>query len=215
MMTRAGSPSIAVNLTDMDRARVAARRVTPGIPMSTAAADLQTGQEALTRGAWEEARAALNVAGAHETPEALEGLGLAAWWLDDADVVFESRERAYTLYLERGDRVWRARIAVWLAWDCWAFRGEHAVANGWLQRRGVISRASAILERAWLEAREEPAGAARRRRSRPRAPSCGRSGPRRARGRQHRLRDARARRFRGWRSSRRAPWPRACACSTK
>src|SRR5260221_84023 len=32
-----------------------------------------------------------------EGPEALEGLGLAGWWLDLADVAFDSRERAYRL----------------------------------------------------------------------------------------------------------------------
>ncbi len=69
-----------------------------------------------------------------ETPEALEGLGLAAWWLDHADVVFDSRERAYRAYRTRDDRVGAARIATWIAWDSVAFRGEEGVANGWLQR---------------------------------------------------------------------------------
>ena len=35
--------------------------------------------------------------------EALEGLALAAWWLDAGDLVFKSRERAYRLYRQRGD----------------------------------------------------------------------------------------------------------------
>ena len=57
------------------------------------------GDEALARGAWTEAREAFEAAlRERETPEALEGLGLAAWWLDLADVVFDSRERAYRLY---------------------------------------------------------------------------------------------------------------------
>jgi LuxR family transcriptional regulator, maltose regulon positive regulatory protein len=98
-------------------------------------ADCAEGDAALGRGAWEEARAAFERALAvRESAEALEGLGTAAWWLDLADVVFASRERAYTLYLDRGARVEAARIAVWIAWDTWAFRGEHAVATGWLQR---------------------------------------------------------------------------------
>jgi hypothetical protein len=37
-------------------------------------------------------------------PEALEGLGLAAWRLDDAAVTFDARERAYRLYRQDGDR---------------------------------------------------------------------------------------------------------------
>src|SRR5271170_114412 len=63
------------------------------------------GDEALARGAWGEARAAFeDVLRLREIPEALEGLGTAAWWLDLADLVFDSRERAYRLYLAGGDR---------------------------------------------------------------------------------------------------------------
>ncbi len=115
-----------------------------------------TGREALSRGAWAEARAAFETSLASgESADALEGLGLAAWWLDDADTVFDARERAYRLYLDRGDRQSAARVAVWLAWDCWAFRGETAVANGWLQRaRRHLDDVGDSQELAWLEARE-------------------------------------------------------------
>jgi ATP/maltotriose-dependent transcriptional regulator MalT len=59
------------------------------------------------------------------------------------------------LYLARGDRTDAARIAVWLAWDAWAFRGESAVANGWLGRaRRLLDGQPACAERAWLELRE-------------------------------------------------------------
>jgi DNA-binding CsgD family transcriptional regulator len=114
------------------------------------------GYDALARGAWADARdsfeAALRVG---ETPEALEGLGVAAWWLDLADVVFDARERAYRMFLECDDRIAASRVAVWLAWDCWAFRGEHAVANGWLQRaRRLLEGQPDCAERAWLECRE-------------------------------------------------------------
>jgi len=114
------------------------------------------GDDALARGAWTDARAAFDaVLATEELPEALEGLGLAAWWLDLADVVFDSRERAYRLYLGRDDRASAARVAVWLAWDCWAFRGEHAVANGWLQRaRRHLEGLPPCSERAWLDVRE-------------------------------------------------------------
>jgi LuxR family maltose regulon positive regulatory protein len=114
------------------------------------------GDAALVRGAWEEARQAYSaILAAHDSPEALEGLGSAAWWLDLADVVIDSRERAYTLYLERKDHAAAARVAVWLAWDYWAFRSETAVANGWLQRaRRLLSDQPSCSEQAWLEVRE-------------------------------------------------------------
>src|SRR5437764_9027855 len=97
--------------------------------------DCLSAAAALARGDWEAARAAFQAELAKgESPEALEGIGLTAWWLDLAASVFESRERAYRLYLDRGDKRSAARVAVWLAWDYWAFRGESAVANGWLQR---------------------------------------------------------------------------------
>jgi DNA-binding NarL/FixJ family response regulator len=114
------------------------------------------GDTALARGAWEEARDAFARAlASHESAEALEGLGLAAWWLDDAEVVFDSRERAYRLYRDRDDRVGAARLAIWIAWDTWAFRGEHAVASGWLQRaRRLLEAEGDVAERAWLELRE-------------------------------------------------------------
>src|SRR3954464_15203622 len=101
--------------------------------------ECRAGDEALARGDWQAAQAAFTaVIGAREIPEALEGLGLAGWWLDNAEVVFDSRERAYRGYVDRGDRRGAARIAVWLAWDAWAFRGEAAIANGWLQRARTL-----------------------------------------------------------------------------
>jgi LuxR family transcriptional regulator, maltose regulon positive regulatory protein len=114
------------------------------------------GDEALLQGAWAEARVAFEAAlQLRELPEALEGLGIAAWWLDLADLVFDSRERAYRLYLARGDRTAAARVAIWLASDSWAFRGENVVANGWLQRaRRLLEDHPPCSERAWLEVRE-------------------------------------------------------------
>src|SRR5262249_54751686 len=92
-------------------------------------------RSALDRGDWAAARLAFEASLQHgETPEALEGLGLAAWWLDLGELVFDVRERAYRIYREKGDAQGAARMAVGLASDTAAFRGERAVANGWLQR---------------------------------------------------------------------------------
>jgi LuxR family transcriptional regulator, maltose regulon positive regulatory protein len=96
---------------------------------------LHAGQEALERGAWEEARACFERALASaETPEALEGLSWGCWWLDDPEALFDARERAYRLYRERGDAADAARMATWLAVDHVDFRGELAVATGWMRR---------------------------------------------------------------------------------
>jgi len=97
--------------------------------------DLAGGRAALDAGAWQDAQRAFErLLAVEETPEALEGLGLAAWWLNLAEVVFDSRERAFRAYRQRGDQRSAARMAVWLAWDSAAFRGEEGVAKGWLQR---------------------------------------------------------------------------------
>jgi LuxR family maltose regulon positive regulatory protein len=116
---------------------------------------LVAGHAALARGDWEMAYQAFEgVLRVEDRPDALEGLGLAAWWLDLGDVVFDVRERAYRGYRERGDISSAARVAVWLAWDTAAFRGEQAVANGWLQRaRRLLDGRPDSPEHAWLAAR--------------------------------------------------------------
>jgi DNA-binding NarL/FixJ family response regulator len=117
--------------------------------------DLIAGRAALDAGAWDEARQAFErQLAVEDTPEALEGLGLAAWWLNLSDVVFDSRERAFRAYRQRGDQRSAARIAVWLAWDSAAFRGEEGVAKGWLQRaRRLLDGHTDAPEHAFLAAR--------------------------------------------------------------
>jgi ATP/maltotriose-dependent transcriptional regulator MalT len=96
---------------------------------------LDAGQAALGRAAWGEARACFEAAlGAAETPEALEGLGMACWWLGDAATLFAARERAYRLYRHRRDNRGAARVATCLAMDHCTFRGEAVPAGGWIRR---------------------------------------------------------------------------------
>ena len=96
---------------------------------------LDSGWGELQEGRWEEARARFEQAvGAEETPEGFEGLSWAAWWLDDAEAVFDARQRAYRLYEEAGDVAGAARMATWLACDQLDFHGAFAVAGGWLAR---------------------------------------------------------------------------------
>ncbi len=117
---------------------------------------LATGMQAMERGAWEDARAAFGSSLAdRETPQALEQLGLASWWLDDAAQTFRSRERAYQLYRDQGDARGAARVALWLVWDNLAFRGDAAVASGWLERaRRLLSGYESSAEFGWLLLRE-------------------------------------------------------------
>jgi DNA-binding NarL/FixJ family response regulator len=117
---------------------------------------LALGRDALDRGAWDEARTHLSASVAErETPEALEDLGLAAWWLDEPALTFDSRERAYALYRERHDARGAARVAIWLVWDYLAFRGDFAVASGWLERaRRLLVGKHDVPEYGWLMIRE-------------------------------------------------------------
>jgi len=108
-------------------------------PADRAQSLLQFAHQALGRGAWEDARRGFTDALAEqEGPEALEGLGLAAWWLDDAAAVFDARERAYRLYVARRDRRGAGRVAMSLAQDAIYFRGQPAIARGWLAALAVL-----------------------------------------------------------------------------
>lgn len=123
----------------------------------TTTAPLDVAHTALARGAWSEAYQAFEAAVVErpDSAEALEGLGMAAWWLDLADVVFASREQAYRAYRVRGDEISAARVAVWLAWDHDAFRGEYAITSGWLHRaRELLEGHHDTAAYAWLSVRE-------------------------------------------------------------
>jgi DNA-binding NarL/FixJ family response regulator len=131
-------------------------RTTKPALASPAAHSHEAGRGALARGAWDEARTHLQACiAAEETPEALEDLGLAAWWLDDATLIFDARERAYALYRARHDARGAARVAIWLVWDCLSFRGDFAVASGWLERaRHLLADDQQTPEYGWLLVRE-------------------------------------------------------------
>jgi DNA-binding CsgD family transcriptional regulator len=125
----------------------------PGDGSSTA---LAAGQDALTRGAWEEARAAFEQArDAGAGPEALEGLATAVWFHDQVTDVFALRERAYGEYVAAGRPVDAARVATALAWDYRIFRAEPAVGDGWLRRaQRLLADAGPTREAGWLALRE-------------------------------------------------------------
>ena len=116
----------------------------------------QVGWVALSQGDWEGAKASFEESiAAGESPEALEGLGAAAQMLNDDGLTFDARERAYRLYLDGGDRGPAGRVAAWLAADCLLFRGQPAVANGWLQRaHSHIDELEPGVDHGWLAIHE-------------------------------------------------------------
>ena len=119
-------------------------------------APLDAGWAALRGGDWQDARVAFEESLAEaETPEALEGIGVAAQMLNEDALTFDARERAYRLYLERGDKASAARIAAWLAADRLMFRGEAAIASGWLQRaHSLIDGLEPGVDHGWLAIHE-------------------------------------------------------------
>jgi ATP/maltotriose-dependent transcriptional regulator MalT len=113
---------------------------------------LTAGQTALSMGAWTEAYARFRESlAARETPEALEGLSWATWWLEDVAACLEARERAYHRYRDAGDRRGAARMALWLGDDHAGFLGAYAVAEGWHGRAArILAELDPCPEHGWL-----------------------------------------------------------------
>ncbi len=59
---------------------------------------------------------------------------MACWWQEEYATGIDARERAYRLFRQADDSRAAARVAIWLSNDYADFRGETAVANGWIQR---------------------------------------------------------------------------------
>ena len=123
---------------------------------ATAPDPLAAGWAQLRAAEWADAMDSFTAAlSDEEGPEALEGLSWAAWWLDDADAVFDARERAFQLYRERGADASAARMAIWLASDQLDFRGAASVASGWLRRaRRLLDSLEPCPEHGWLSFHE-------------------------------------------------------------
>lgn len=100
--------------------------------METANA-LTEGSRALADGDWAAARSAFAAAVGDGAAEALEGYGLACWFLGELEEALEARQRACLAYGERGDCDRAARLAVWIS-NQYRISGRVSLANGWLER---------------------------------------------------------------------------------
>ena len=70
---------------------------------------------------------------ASEDPEALDGAGLAAWFLGETDESLELRQRAFAEYAAAGQCDLAARAGVWISHQ-YLVAGRASLANGWLER---------------------------------------------------------------------------------
>jgi serine/threonine protein kinase/tetratricopeptide (TPR) repeat protein len=139
--------------------------------MSRMRDSLRMGLQAYERSDWHEAFDALSAAEAAGalSPEDLERLADAAWWIGKSEECIKMRERVYALYLASGNTQRAAAVAIAVAED-YFHKLAQSVAHGWLQRaerhleglpecnqHGWMARSKAMLalgeekdmERAW------------------------------------------------------------------
>ena len=96
--------------------------------------DLLAGSHALERADWTTARKAFEaVLQEEESAQALEGLGLALWFLGEVPDAIATRERAFDAYVRAGRCDDAARIAVWVSHQH-NVGGRASAARGWLHR---------------------------------------------------------------------------------
>ena len=123
--------------------------------MATTAVEdvLARGYESLVAGRWSDARAAFQEAlDLTDSPEALDGLGRALWWLRDERGAVVHRERAYAGFRRDGDLARAARIALWLSREYLLAFDNDAASRGWLARAERLLRDVAPgAEAGWLD----------------------------------------------------------------
>jgi len=96
---------------------------------------LTAGRDAIKRYAWQEAYELLSAADKQDplSPEDLENVGEAAWWIGRLDICIEYHERAHAKYLEAGNHRRAAYMATALTRHYTA-KGDLSVAMGWFGR---------------------------------------------------------------------------------
>ena len=87
-----------------------------------------------------------------DSPEALDGLGRALWWLREERGAVVHRERAYAGFRRDGELARAARIALWLSREYGLAFDNDAASRGWLARAERLLRDVAPgAERGWLD----------------------------------------------------------------
>ncbi|MCV2490747.1 LuxR C-terminal-related transcriptional regulator [Geodermatophilus sp. YIM 151500] len=138
------------------------------------------GSAALAACDWSTARACFERAGggaADGSPEAVDGLGQALYWLGDYPRALALREHAFALHRRRGNLRAAALVAVRLAVLHALITGNEAVVNGWVaSAQRALDGCGDCPERGWLElvlaaAADDPAERVRRAEE---ARACGR-----------------------------------------
>jgi tetratricopeptide (TPR) repeat protein len=110
------------------------------------------GFEALARADWQVARERFEAAVGEgdESPELLDALGRALWWLHEPQAAVVQR-RAFAGFRRAGDLPRAARIALWLSREYAQVWRNDAAANGWLARAERLLRDVAPgAESGWL-----------------------------------------------------------------
>ena len=96
---------------------------------------LRTATELLTLGRWEQARQQLTaILAEQESPEALEGLGTALWWLGEIRESLGYRMRAYAGYRAKQHNAKATIVGLDIAVCYLSNLDDPAVAQGWISR---------------------------------------------------------------------------------
>jgi DNA-binding CsgD family transcriptional regulator/tetratricopeptide (TPR) repeat protein len=117
---------------------------------------LACGRSALAEGRWQEA---FDTVRAHVngtfSADALELLGLTAWYVDNAEVAFDAFDAAYRLSIDAGDGYGAARAALWVVACRTTFKDQTNIATGWLRRvYDGLDRTKLSPELGWMRIRE-------------------------------------------------------------
>jgi tetratricopeptide (TPR) repeat protein len=97
---------------------------------------LAVADQELLHGRWSAAKGTFEsiLADSPDHPRALDGLGLALFWLGDSRRAREARESAYVAHRRRGDARGAAAAALFVAVDYRLSEGNTAAWGGWLAR---------------------------------------------------------------------------------